>query len=187
MIVFIATILVAAVAAGVLIDVSSKLQERSSKTGTEASAQVATNLHVESIVGRRDSAVTAGLQDLDLYVGLAPGASRVDLFEVNIQLQDGTLSEDFVYDNDATPDANEYYATEFRDTDDSFTNANPVLTAGDLILITFDLTHVYGTETLQFEPRQDVEVVFMPEVGAKMALGFTTPTSYGSKLVIEIR
>src|SRR3989338_4516024 len=75
MIVFIATVLVAAIAASVLIDTSGKLQERSSRTGQEATQHVSSNLAVSSIVGKRNATSDTGLKYLEIYLTLAPGAS----------------------------------------------------------------------------------------------------------------
>src|ERR1043165_6118399 len=119
MIVFIATVLVAAIAAGVLIDVSGKLQERSSRTGKEATEQVSSNMAVASIVGERNATTDAGLKDLELYTSLAPGAKEVDLGQVRIQLSDGNVLKTLSY-NDTASGEDSFDATAVRDADGSF-------------------------------------------------------------------
>jgi len=181
MIVFIATVLVAAVAAGVLIDMSGKLQEKSSRTGSEATAKVASNLDIEGLVGKRDNATASGLQDLQLFVALSPGATEVDISLLKIQIYNGTSLQILDYAS-GTPAAGEYGATEVRDVDGSFTTSIPVMTSGDLIRLDIPL----DANTLEFEPRESIRLALIPEVGNQVVLGFQTPNSYGNNLVIDL-
>jgi archaeal flagellin FlaB len=181
MIVFIASVLVAAIAAGVLIETSGKLQERSQRTGSEATEQVSSNLKIESIVGKRDTATDVGLQDLELYLSLAPGASEFDLAQLRIQLSDGTTFVTLAHD-DAAAAANTFNATAVRDADDSFSSAAPVMTSGDLVKISINL----DANSAEYEPRNDVSVLMIPEVGAPVETGFVTPNSYGTKVVLAL-
>ncbi len=183
MIVFIATVLVAAIAAGVLIDMSGKLQERSQRTGSEATEQVSSNLAIDSIVGRRDAATDAGLKDLDLYISLAPGASEVDLGQLKIQLSNGTVFKTISHADVADPGNEQFNVTAIRDADSSFTSAAPVMTSGDLVKITIDLLD----NTAEFEPRDSVRIELQPEVGASTQSGFATPTSFGTKTVLVLQ
>ncbi len=183
MIVFIATVLVAAIAAGVLIDMSGKLQERSQRTGSEATEQVSSNLEMDSIVGRRDASTDAGLKDLDLYVALAPGATEVDLAQLKIQLSNGTVFKTLSHADVADPGDVQFNVTAIRDADSSFTSAAPVMTSGDLVKITIDLFD----NTAEFEPRDSVRIELQPEVGASAQTGFSTPTSYGTKTVLVLQ
>ncbi len=182
MIVFIATVLVAAIAAGVLIDMSGKLQERSSRTGSEATEQVSSNLAIDSIVGRRDATSDAGLKDLDMYLSLAPGASEVDLGQLKLQMSNGTVLAILSHADTATPAANQFNVTAIRDADSSFTSAAPVMTAGDLVKLTIDLT----AQSAEFEPRDNVRLLLEPEVGASVQTGFGTPNSYGVKTIVVL-
>ncbi len=184
MIVFIATVLVAAVAAAVLIDMSGKLQERSARTGSEATEQVSSNLAVESIIGKRDATTDTGLQDMEVYVVLAPGAKDVDLEQLKMQVQDGDTLKTLGYGTIA--DATNFTATAVRDADSSFSAANPVMTSGDLVRITIDLDTATGID-LEMEPRENVRLVLLPEVGNSVVTGFSTPNSYGTNLILELQ
>ena len=186
MIVFIATVLVAAIAAGVLISTSSDLQEKSTRTGREATEQVASNLNVESVVGTRALA-TDDLNDLQIFVSLAPGASQVDLAQMRIQITDGSTQDTLDYVTGGTPDTDSFATTEVRDADGSFDDAasTPVMTAGDLVRIDIDLDSVAGIN-MELAERTDVEISLIPEVGSSVPIGFTTPNSYGTKLIIEL-
>ena len=184
MIVFIATVLVAAIAAGVLISTSSDLQEKSAKTGSDATEQVASNLDISSVVGVRDAVGDAGLKDLQIFVALAPGASEVDLEQMKIQITDGTTLTTLDYSDTATS-ATEFTASAIRDADSSFTAAQPVMNEGDLVQIDIDLSTAAGID-MEFEPRDDVKLTMLPEVGNPVEVAFDTPNSYGSKLIMEL-
>ncbi len=183
MIVFIATVLVAAIAAGVLIATSSDLQEKSSKTGSEATEQVASNLNIESVIGKRDATTDTGLKDLEIYVALAPGASEVDLEQMKLQITDGQslLTLDYA----AAASATEFAAVSVRDADSSFSAATPVMNEGDLVRIDIDLSTAAGID-MEFAPRSDVKVTMLPEVGNPVEKAFDTPNSYGGKLILDL-
>ena len=181
MIVFIAAVLVAAIAAGVLISTSSNLQEKSSRTGDEATEQVASNMDVQSVVGKRDSTSDAGLQDLEIYLQLAPGAADLDLSQLRVQLQNATDIVTLQY-VDGAASASAFNASAVRDADESFQGSAPVMTSGDLVKIWVDL----DAAGMAFEPRDDVRVTLLPEVGNTVSTGFNTPNSYGTKTVINL-
>ncbi len=105
MIVFISTVLVAAVAAGVLVSVGSDLQSQSKATGAEAKDEVSNSLALKRAYARDVVDATApvgeGAHESDtdgndnvadefhLFVSLAAGAKAVDLSEAEIILDTG--------------------------------------------------------------------------------------------------
>ncbi len=80
LIIFIAMLLVAAVAAGVLIQTVSSLQEKSLATGQEARAQISTNAEVieVSATDGRDGSV----EDFQQLIKLSPGSDPIKLDDV---------------------------------------------------------------------------------------------------------
>ncbi|CCQ37346.1 flagellin [Natronomonas moolapensis 8.8.11] len=81
LIVFIALVLVAAIAAGVLINTAGFLQTQAESTGQESTDQVSNNLQVTSAVGSID---TNSIDRVRLTLGLAPGSDPVNLNQVTI-------------------------------------------------------------------------------------------------------
>ena len=78
LIVFIAMVLVAAIAAGVLINTAGLLQSQAEATGEESSEQVTDRVVVQSVSGTAD---TDGehIEDIDVIVRRSPGAGDIDL------------------------------------------------------------------------------------------------------------
>lgn len=180
MIVFIATILVAATAAAVLIDTSGKLQERSSSTGNEATSQVASNLVLLQAIGERPNN-DSDIETLEYTVTLAPGASDVDLQQLKIRISDGNEMQTFSWADAAAADTN-FEVTFERDHDET----SPVMTRGDLVVITLNLAETGGAG-MEIGERARVSTTFLPEVGSQLDGSFTAPNSFGSSLLIVLR
>jgi flagellin FlaB len=83
LIVFIAMVLVAAIAAGVLINTAGFLQTQAEDTGTESSEQVADNLNVITEVGN----VSGGDDINKLRVGVQPAAGSDDINLAGLTVQ----------------------------------------------------------------------------------------------------
>ncbi|MEZ3162399.1 archaellin/type IV pilin N-terminal domain-containing protein [Halorubrum sp. RMP-47] len=85
LIVFIAMVLVAAIAAGVLINTAGFLQSQAEATGQESTDLVSERIEVTSSVGIVSSSNTVELDEVRLTSTGAPGADQIDLSETTIQ------------------------------------------------------------------------------------------------------
>ncbi len=93
LIVFIAMVLVAAIAAGVLINTAGLLQTQAEATGEESSQQVADRLQIQSATGVVEgSGADASISRINLTVTKAPGAEDIQLENVTYEF----VSEDEV-------------------------------------------------------------------------------------------
>jgi flagellin FlaB len=81
-------VLVAAIAAGVLINTAGFLQSQAEATGQESTNQVSNNLNVFSVVGA-DAASAGNINEIRITVGKSPGADAIDLSNVEIQWVNG--------------------------------------------------------------------------------------------------
>lgn len=103
LIIFIAMVLIAAVAASVLIQTSGTLQQQAQSTGKQATQEVSSNLIVKSIEGVRAKTSTTSMASnmslLKVKVGLNVGSSPVDLNQLIITISDGTNTNDLIYAN----------------------------------------------------------------------------------------
>ncbi len=101
LIIFIAMVLVAAVAAAVLIQTSGVLQQKAQSTGKQATQEVSSNLMVKNIEGVRAKNSSTVMSDtidlLRLKVGLNVGSAPVDVNQVVISITDGTTANNLVY------------------------------------------------------------------------------------------
>jgi flagellin-like protein len=87
LIVFIAMVLVAAIAAGVLINTAGFLQTQAEATGEESTAQVTDSIQVYTAAASSTNIDSSnGIQQIDLQVGLSPGSNRLDLQDVEVQV-----------------------------------------------------------------------------------------------------
>lgn len=80
LIIFIAMLLVAAVAAGVLIQTAGSLQEKSLSTGQQARAQISTNARVIEVSGTDGR--NGNLTDFQEIIKLSPGSDAIKLNQI---------------------------------------------------------------------------------------------------------
>ena len=85
LIVFIAMVLVAAIAAGVLINTAGFLQTQAEATGEESTDLVSERINVNSEVGIVGDNTAGTLDEIRLSVTGAPGAGQIDLSDSTIQ------------------------------------------------------------------------------------------------------
>lgn len=202
MIVFIASVLVAAVAAAVIVDTSGQLQDKSKLSGEQSVRRVASNIEVARIMGERPDTATATLNRLHLHLSLAPGASRVDLKSLIFQWDTdaaGLLNVAWSSDNTGADggymvsydEVGAAFAPCIRDTDGSVTDpaaGGAALTPGDICVVTLPV-NALGTALIDesLSPRKQVALTIVPEVGSPIHADFIAPESYGADLMVSIR
>jgi len=96
LIVFIAMVLVAAIAAGVLINTAGFLQTQAEATGEDSTALVSERINVNSEVGIVASGADT-LDELRIAVTGAPGADQIDLAETTLQVVGPGGQENLVF------------------------------------------------------------------------------------------
>jgi len=110
LIVFIAMVLVAAIAAGVLINTAGFLQTQAEDTGTESTEQVADNINVITTVGEVTDSGTLSSGDVkgitEVRVGVQPtaGAGNINLAELTVQYVSDDEFANLVYTGDPATD-----------------------------------------------------------------------------------
>ena len=86
LIVFIAMVLVAAIAAGVLINTAGLLQTQAEATGEESQQQVSDRIQIQSATGTVNSTDPATINKTNLTLTKAPGADDIQLDNVSFQI-----------------------------------------------------------------------------------------------------
>ncbi|AEH06882.1 flagellin domain protein [Methanothermococcus okinawensis IH1] len=195
LIVFIAMVLVAAVAASVLINTSGFLQQKASTTGKQSTEQVASGLQVLEVMGMHN---TTNINKTAIYISPNAGSAPIDLSQAVVMVSDGSTKLVAKY-NSSSPDHvsltdggsifnNNIWSniseTEFgiiviQDADGSCKSTTPVINKGDIVAIALNTTG------LNMGPRSDISGTVQPEFGAPGVISFTTPATYlnNSKVV----
>ena len=176
LIVFIALVLVAAIAAGVLINTAGFLQTQAEATGEESTQQVSDRVVVETAIGTDDTADGATIDISELTVSQAPGADFIDLSDATIEvLPDGGSAQIL------TVDAN---SLDVEDLDGNSYNGGG-LTEGDLVLsesddrlvLVLDST-VTEAEIGAFDQGDTVEITITTEAGGQTVETLSVPEHF---------
>ncbi len=144
LIIFIALILVAAVAAGVLIQTASSLQSKSLDVGRQSQEKITTDIEVVQIFadGTSDGAITDTSDNVTLVVRLGSGSSPVKLEDLLLRMDTQSGSQSLVYittwnssETDISFYNNEAYGITYKINGSN--NAEGYLSVGDLAEIKF--------------------------------------------------
>jgi flagellin FlaB len=126
LIIFIAMILVAAVAAGVLINTAGFLQNKASATSTESQKQVSNQVIVVSATAQVSNDTTL-VNETTLTVMQSPGSDAIDLEASTVELVGPNGEETLTYNTTANLTAGEHFAVTAEKDDDPGAGSVPVL------------------------------------------------------------
>lgn len=189
LIIFIAMVLVAAVAATVLIYTTGALQQKATKTSKEATQQISSNIVVEQVLGDRGETSNQSINDLLIRLKPDVGTTSIDLRQVIVTIMDSTKRYDLNYSSEAngTNSSNTtnttYTAIAVRDEDMSFSNTTPVLNSGDLIEIQVSANAIQG---IVLAPRKTFWLSLNQELGQAVNLEIATPNSFGVNRYVRL-
>jgi flagellin-like protein len=177
LIIFIAMILVAAVAAGVLINTAGFLQNKAKATSSDSTEQVSNQVIVVSAIGQVNSTgdnVTA----LNFTVMQSPGAKEIDMAEMTIEWIGPDGHATLTYQN-TTPGVGEFDVDGVKDND----NSDPVLNArDDRFVVDIPLGHPnQSTSNVQYlEEGDEATVRFVTQSGSTYTYIVNVPESLSS-------
>ncbi|MFP4645312.1 MAG: archaellin/type IV pilin N-terminal domain-containing protein [Candidatus Woesearchaeota archaeon] len=158
LIIFIAMVLVAAVAASVLITTTGSLQGKALDTGMSAKDEVGTNIKVLEIVGA-DTDDDSLLDEMNATVKLAPGSESVKMDDL-LLLVDGEPTD--------------FTATDYTGGDE----LDGGLDADEIGIFHFNVTDINSSTPVQLQ--------LIPKVGTPSIVDARTPTSIGSGETVPI-
>ncbi|WP_435063666.1 archaellin/type IV pilin N-terminal domain-containing protein [Halobaculum sp. EA56] len=179
LIVFIAMVLVAAIAAGVLINTAGFLQSKSQETGQQSSKQVSNRLQEVVTVGEVNS--NNRIEKVNVTVTQAPGAGEIDLANATINWigPDGTET----LTHTSAGEGGWTFQTEaVKNTDNSDTVLND---PDDRFNVVFNTTTAYGGPGTLSEG-EEVTIKVNTMSGATTTIRFTVPESLGQKSAVEL-
>jgi len=181
LIIFIAMVLVAAVAAAVLIQTSGVLQQKAQQTGKEAITEVSSNMKITSVVGERTTGdSTSPLTKLNVTVELSAGGTEVDFQQVLVRYINETTTTTLHFNTTTATLANGtlFGYTEERDP----TKTLYVLSSGDLAIISIDLSSM--TQSLDMRKRGTIQII--PESGTMVIKDILAPATFGTKTKVQL-
>lgn len=155
LIVFIAMVLVAAIASGVLITTAGQLQSQASQTGEETTSQVSDILRISDVIGTaNESGGTTEIEQLEVKVRLASGADSVEMNETSytIATMGDTNAADVVSGNETTTGLSYNQSQGLADGETVLTNQDQV------IIATFDLTEIDDINTLAADDSVSISI-----------------------------
>jgi flagellin FlaB len=192
LIIFIAMILVAGIAASVMIQTMTSLQEQALSTGTETIRDVSSGVRVSHVSGYYNGTsitqlavfvrTTAGSGDIDLnqgFVSLSDTNKQVILNYTTNVYSSSVSAGLFGTLNDSALSATTYGIMIIRDTDGSCGQDTPTINSDDLIVLLINATDCFsGIGT-----REDISGFVNPEQGMNGVIRFTTPSAFIDTIV----
>jgi flagellin FlaA/flagellin FlaB len=178
LIVFIALVLVAAIAAGVLINTAGFLQQKSQQTGEESSQKVTNRLNVVSATGTVSANET--VYEVNMTVKKAPGAADINLNNTTVSFLGPDNSADLVYLGNAGSGDTNFSASAIKDADDSV----PVLNSpDDRVDMGIDLSQS-GLGNLS--EGESASLTLVTQSGGSTAVELRAPQSLAGESAVEL-
>ncbi|MGB9962376.1 archaellin/type IV pilin N-terminal domain-containing protein [Halobacterium sp. MBLA0001] len=178
LIVFIAMVLVAAIAAGVLINTAGFLQSKGSATGEEASTQVSNRINIVSAYGNVKTASGTDTVDYaNLTVRQAAGADNINLSKSTIQWIGPDTATTLTYDG-STADAENFTTESIKGN-----NADVLVEQSDRIKIVMDAASI---TTNGLKAGEEVQLTVTTQYGSKTTYWANVPESLKDKNAVTL-
>ena len=168
LIIFIAMILVAAIAAGVLIQTATSLQNRALLTGERSQSQVSTSIR-PIVVYAEDGSSDNNVDDFFATLKLAPGSDAVKLEHVLVEFALSNASDDLLYDDSVSscdsPVNTGFYVEVLIEGDN---HDSDYLQRGDVVKLCFKSGRTVGED-------ETVRLSLIPRVGSPTVIETAMP------------
>ena len=142
LIVFIAMVLVAAIAAGVLINTAGLLQAQAQQTGEETTAEVSNVVQIGEVVGIENTSDNQ-IEELNATIRLASGSDPINMSEASYTISSPTGNATVVNGNNDVNDAVTHHQLQSMDDGVSILSNQE-----DVLVVNFNLTDEDGIEPL---------------------------------------
>jgi flagellin FlaB len=172
LIVFIAMVLVAAIAAGVLINTAGLLQAQAQQTGEETTAEVSNVVQISEVIGTdtQASGTEGEIDVLNLSVRLASGSDPVNLSQASYTISSPRGNATVVNGNNVT-NSGTISHTQIQGMEDS--DGSVLKDQEDLLRVEIDLDEESGIEPL--DESQSVKLILQSPAGGQTFKELKTP------------
>jgi flagellin FlaB len=195
-------VLVAAIAAGVLINTAGFLQSQSEQTGQQSSSQVSDRLQVINTIGEDINEADKSIGTINMTVKKAPGAEDISLDTVTAQYISDDKIVNLVYNESAVVDPNASAAPRddvfqldtIQDDDDSIANSTVLNEPEDRAKIVVDINGSlgYGADNRNasaIDPLNEsasASVQLTTQAGGETTVTITVPDSLTNKDAVDL-
>jgi flagellin-like protein len=180
LIIFIALVLVAAVAAGVLVNTAGLLQSQAEDTGSDAQAQVSNQIDVVSVTGLNTDGTNDKVETVTMVVKKSPGSDPIDLAAATIEYTSDTSTQTLTQDTAADADS-------FSTADLTGTNGEVLDDNGDRIEITVSLTQIEAGATDDgLAAGEEATLQIVDQSGASTIYGVNVPDVLTDKDYVRV-
>ncbi|NUC74446.1 flagellin [Haloterrigena sp. SYSU A558-1] len=181
LIVFIAMVLVAAIAAGVLINTAGTLQSQASDTGSETQEAVANQVEVVHASGSVNGDY---VDQVNMTIMKSAGSGAIDLSSMTVQYTSDKDDVTLTYNDSATP-ATLSSGTEFATANITGSGDDTeLLNTNDRVKLSIDVATINGGNGLAGGDSATVSLV--DQSGAQFTYGISVPSTFGDKQVVEV-
>lgn len=174
LIIFIAMLLVAAVAAGVLLQTAGSLQQKALDTGQQTKAEISTNVRVIEVAATDAQATPRFINNFTEQLKLAPGSDPIKLSEVTITFSTDNSSLTLAYNNDTNlsnftsngATGTGTFTAEYLINGSNHVDGN--IAPGDVVRLYYMSAYPVGEDSA-------VRINFIPKIGTATLTEFNTP------------
>ncbi|WP_178917318.1 archaellin/type IV pilin N-terminal domain-containing protein [Natronomonas gomsonensis] len=180
LIIFIALVLVAAVAAGVLVQTSGLLQSQAESTGEDAQSEVGNQISIVSATGSVDSANEA-VEEVNLTVKKSAGSDPIDLEDATIEYTSAGASETLIYGDTSN-------ATNFATTNISASSSTVMTNSGGRVQITINTSSLEDGSASSggIVAGDEATLRIVDQSGATTIYGVNVPDSLGERDYVSV-
>jgi flagellin FlaB len=189
LIVFIALVLVAAIASAVILKTAYSLKDAAERTGQAATSEVSAGIKILDIVGDRGNPLNANIQVIRFTCTVWQGSNGIDIKTLRVHWVGPAQGNIYLNLDPANPLATSNILFGASDSNANINDGwNPpgscFLLNGNIIYIEIDLSAAKVNDALG--PGKTASVYFEPSAGLVVEESFTTPNSYGSNQYIDL-
>ncbi len=171
LIIFISLVLVAGIAASLLLQTSSKLQQKASATGAQAIKEVSTGAKIHSVVGYSQTPSSGKIDKLILTVALSSGSEELNLGDVVLSYSAGEVYiASITFNSSATAlnGAADFYNSSVKG------NGDEVLEQGEIVELHF---WIEDSAPRQLSANAEFSITVAPKRGSTSTVKTRTPST----------